>query len=155
DCTGNFGGKAQWLDLLRSPHESMDLMGRTLYEWVRTPELDEILLNKTEQDGGAFRWLLMSEDNQHLKQLEEDGEPIAETISRKIEPVCKRLASIRLRLSDEKRKLLQLRVFDRVPLYCSILRVDDQYFITPYLQSAASRNCPLFTLRGNCSAWAV
>lgn len=153
DCTGNYGNKSQWLEFLNETRESMDLMGRTLYEWIRAPEFEESLITKIERDGVTFRWLMMSKSNRHLEELEEDGEGIGEVIAKKIDPVCRRLAAIRARLPPDKRGLLQIRQFERVPLYCSILRADDTYLITPYLQSAASRNSPLLALRGNSSAW--
>lgn len=155
DCAGNYGGKAQWLELIASSNQSIDLMGRTLYEWIRAPELDDMIIKKIMNDGVAFRWLLMSSNNQHLPQLEEDGEKIGEAIAKKIAPVCNRLYSIKIKLPIEKQSLLQVRVFDRVPLYCSTIRIDDRYLIIPYLQSVASRNSPLFTLQGQNTPWAI
>lgn len=155
DCAGNFGNKSQWLELLGEARESMDLMGRTLYEWIRTPEFEDLMVSKIERDGVLFRWLMMSKTNRHLCDLEEDGDRIGEMISKKIDPVFRRLVAILKRLPAERRSLLQVREFDRVPLYCSILRVDDKYLITNYLQSAASRNSPLLMLRDSKSPWAT
>ena len=155
DNAGDFGGKTQWFALMESATKSMDLMGRTLYEWIRAPEFDEILLRKIERDGVQFRWLIMSLDNRHLDQLEEDGERIGGSIKRKIKPVLDRLMSIRGRLSPAKRNLLQARTFSQMPLYASCLIVDDQYLIVPYLHSVESRNSPLFILHGRGLPWAI
>lgn len=54
---------------------------------------------------------------------------------------------------SSNRDLLQVRVFERVPLYCSVLRVDDRYFVTPYLQSAAARTAPLLILEDKSLPW--
>lgn len=155
DCTGNFGGKGEWFKLLASANNSMDLMGRTLHEWIRAPELDDIVISKIQLEGVRFRWLLMSKGNRHLKQLEEDGEQIGEVITKKIDLVCRRLTDIRSRLPAEKRDHLKIRLFERMPLYCSVLRVDDRYLVTPYLQNAASRNAPLLTISGRNTPWAI
>nr|WP_294504062.1 hypothetical protein [uncultured Rhodopila sp.] len=42
DCTGNYGSKAKWLAIMQDANDSMDLMGRTLHEWIRAPEFDQI-----------------------------------------------------------------------------------------------------------------
>lgn len=155
DCTGNYGGKLQWFKIMQDAKASMDLMGRSLYEWIRAPEFNEIILKKINNDNIKFRWLIMSPNNRHLEQLEEDGELIGESIEKKIIPVCSRLKIIRDQLSMDKKNLLEIRTFSHVPLYCSLLRVDDRYFVTPYLHSVASRNSPLLVLQGPTSPWAI
>lgn len=155
DCTGNYGGKDEWLALMKGAHVSMDLMGRSLYEWIRAPELDRLIIDKIINEGVRFRWLLMNISNRHLDQLEEDGQQIGESIIRKIVPVCDRLERIRASLPESKRQYLELRTFTNIPLYCSLLRIDDKYLITPYLQSVASRNSPLFVINGRSGPWAI
>lgn len=155
DCAGNYGAKQEWLKLMENATRSMDLMGRTLHEWIRAPELDQLLRDKVERDGVTFRWLLMSPDNEHRSQLEEDGEKIGESLSKKIDQVCQRLTAIRSSIAADKQGRLQVKLFTRVPLYCSLLRVDDQYLVTPYLQSVGSRNSPLICIQGDESPWAI
>ena len=153
-CTGDFGGKSEWFELMESASGSMDLMGRTLHEWIRAPELDEILNRKICSDNVSFRWLLMSPRNPHLTQLEEAGELIGESLGRKLDLVAKRLTEIRAGLPEDRRNQLQVRLFSDVPLYCSTLRIDDHFVVTPYLQSVASRNSPMIRLQGGTTAWA-
>ena len=155
DCAGNYGAKQEWFRIMEEAHASMDLMGRTLYEWIRAPDLEEIVIRKIENEGILFRWLLMDPENDHLSWLEEDGGTIGETLSKKIIPVCERLKAIRAKLGQDNKELLDVRVFRRFPLYCSVLRVDDRYFVTPYLQSVASRNSPLICIHGTRSPWAI
>jgi hypothetical protein len=155
DCAGNYGVNIKWLDVMERTQSSMDLMGRTLHQWVVAPELEDILINKITTDNVSFRWLIMSPDNQHLPQLEEDGLKIGESLKNKILTCCRRLQEIKGKLPIDKRTALEIRTFSHVPLYCSTLRVDNSYFVTPYLQSVGSRDSPLFVIEGRSSPWAI
>jgi len=155
DCTANFGGKAEWLKVMKATNLSMDLMGRTLYEWVRAPELYNIVIDKIVRDNVSFRWLFMDEDNIYINHLEEDGRPIGETIKNKIRPVADRLRSIRERVPTALQGKFEVRTFKNHPLYCSVLRIDEKYLITPYMHSVASRNSPLLVIEGRSTPWGI
>jgi uncharacterized protein (UPF0128 family) len=154
DEMANFGGTDQWNNLMASAKREMDLMGRTLHGWLGQGKFNDILFNKIDQDDVRFRWLIMSPENQHLDQLEEDGKNIGETIKIKIDPVFEVLRAVRKRLPEDKKEHLQVRKFHRVPLYFSSIRVDDKYLITSYLQSASSKRSPMIVLNGRSSHWA-
>jgi hypothetical protein len=155
DCTGNYGAQSKWLDAMRGVKQSMDLIGRSLNEWIRAPELDEIIIKKIRSENVTFRWLLMSSENRHLPQLEEDGQRIGEFLAQKIESVVERLTDIRRRLPKDKQHLLEVRVFSNVHLYCSTLRIDNKYFITSYLHTVGSKSSPLIIIEGESSPWAL
>jgi hypothetical protein len=155
DCIGNYGGKDQWFDLMRSCNKKMDLMGRTLYEWIRAPDFDEIIKEKISNSNVNFRWLIMSSNNACIEQLEEDGKKIGEMLSKKLDPVCSRLKKIKDSLEESKKNNLQLRVFTKIPLYCSIIRIDDTFFVNQYLQSTSSRNSPLLVIENANTPWAI
>jgi hypothetical protein len=155
DRTGNYGLKAKWLEVIRMPRNSMDLMGRTLHNWTIAQEVEQIILDKIVAEGVTFRWLVMSRDNKYLPQLEEADQNIGESVKAKIDVTVRVLQDIRGKLPPDKQDKLKIRTFSHVPSYCSILRVDDIFLVTPYLQSAASRDSPLFIFEGPSSPWAA
>lgn len=129
-------------------------MGRSLYEWIRSPDFNKIIEEKIIRDGVHFRWLIMDISNEHLPRLEEDGHKIGGLLMPKIKEVDEKLHLLRTHLPDDKKHLFEIKTFTHVPLYCSVLRIDDRYFVTPYLQSIESRNSPLLILEGRSSTWA-
>jgi hypothetical protein len=46
-----------------------------------------------------------------------------------------------------------VRYFDHVPLYCSLITIDDSCFVNQYLFSASSDNSPFYCVRGIHAAW--
>ena len=62
------------------------------------------------------------------------------------------LIKLRKELPESKRKNLEIRYFNNVPLYCSIIRVDDEFFVCNYLSSTPSNDSPFFKIeKGSCS----
>ena len=154
DCLANFGTQADWESLLRSAESRVDLMGRTLFGWTRSVDLDELVLKKIQNESVKFRWLIMSPKNKYLPLLTEEDLNIGSILESKLGEVRKRLTKLRNQLPEELRMCLQVREFDHVPLYCAVVRVDESCFVTPYLFSASSDGSPLLSLKGSNSAWA-
>jgi hypothetical protein len=154
DCTGNFGGQADWLDLIEQAGQRVDLMGRALEGWVRPNEISSLLARKIVSENVKFRWLVMSEDNRYLRLLEEGGMLLTERVSHKLPSVYERLRAVRDLLPADKRSNLQVRLFSNEPLYCSVVRVDNRFLVTPYLAAVGSRDCPLICFSGEHSPWA-
>lgn len=157
DCTASFG-KANWMKLIQESTATFDVMGRALSNWVRPHEIDDLIANKIVKDGVTFRWLIMSEENSFLRLLEEEGTSLNEKVRPKLSMVYQRLWEIRDHLekkSSESLDKLKVRVFSNVPLYCSLVRSDDLFLVTPYLSSADAQDCPLYCFRGERSPWAA
>jgi hypothetical protein len=91
----------------------------------------------------------------HLQKLEEDGHRIGEFLEQKIIAVIARLGQIRDKLQPEKQRLLEVRVFSDHHLYCSMLQVDEKYFVTSYLHTVGSKSAPFVILEGLSSPWAI
>ncbi|MCU1267151.1 MAG: hypothetical protein JWM21_3469 [Acidobacteria bacterium] len=153
DRLGNYGNQSNWVDLIKDSVESVDLMGRTMFGWTRSTELIDVILTKIEHDNVTFRWLIMHKDNKYLPLLTEEDVNIGHFISDKLHHVYKTLWEVHQRLPDESKSRFQVRTFSHVPLYCSILRVDDQHFVTQYLFSSSSDSSPLYCVRGKDAAW--
>jgi hypothetical protein len=154
DCTGNFGGQADWLALIERAGQHVDLMGRALEGWVRPNEIISLIERKIVKEGVTFRWLVMSEDNRYLSLLEEGGSLLTERVSHKLPSVYERLWAVRDKLPKDKHSSLQVRVFSNEPLYCSVVRIDDRFLVTPYLAVVGARDCPLICFSGGQSPWA-
>ena len=155
DCTGNFGGQSEWLSLIKNSKHEMDLLGRALFEWTRAGEdLDQLIYDKITKDRVKFRWLIMGKNNKYLPLLEEDGTSLAESINHRIPAVIEKIQYIRNLLPDQDKSNLQIKLFENCPLYCSMIRVDTRYLVTPYMFSAGSRGCPLYEIDGSDSPWA-
>lgn len=67
DCLANFGKQSDWGNVLRAAETRVDLMGRTLFGWTRSDDLEELVLKKIERESVKFRWLIMSLDNKYLR----------------------------------------------------------------------------------------
>ncbi len=153
DRLGNYGNQSNWIDLIKDSHDNVDLMGRTMFGWTRSGELADVILNKIQKDDVKFRWLIMHSENRYLPLLVEEDVNVGHFITDKLKHVYKTFQEIRLKLPEEKREHFQVKLFSHIPLYCSIVRVDDRYFITQYLFSAASDSCPLYCIKGRDAAW--
>lgn len=153
DRLGNYGNQSNWLDLIKTSVDSVDLMGRTMFGWTRSGELADVMLAKIQKDNVKFRWLIMHTNNKYLPLLVEEDVNIGHFLTDKLRHVYRMLWDIRNKLPEDKKEHFQVRLFSQIPLYCSILRVDDRYFITQYLFSAASDSCPLYCVKGTDTAW--
>lgn len=152
DKLSNFGTEEDWVRLLGSATESVDLIGRALFGWHDARELGEILVSKIKTDGVRFRWLIMSPENPYLSQL--DKEPGA-MLSHKIDRMCNLFREIIKKLPSGHAGHLQLRGTTETPITCSILRFDDVFVVNQYLSTRSSRKCPLFVAKGRKAAWPV
>ncbi len=153
DCQANFGTLADWERLMRESEGRVDLMGRTLFGWTRSPDLEKLIRRKIENDHVRFRWLIMSRTNRYLPLLTEETINIGSILEKKIQEVETRLSKIREDLPENLKELLQVRQFDHVPLYCAITRVDDSCYTTPYLFGASADASPLLRLKGVHTPW--
>ena len=106
DRAGNFGKQEDWLSLINDLVVSIDLMGRTLYNWFEAEAFEPLVIKKIVSDDVKFRWLFISENNKHLKGLDEDGKEINQILLKKIGPVCTSLKRIREKLPEEKKRKL-------------------------------------------------
>lgn len=153
ESLGDYGGLSNWIDLIKGSRDSVDLMGRTMFGWTRSGELVDVILTKIQKDNVTFRWLIMHKDNKYLPFLTEEDVNIGHFISEKLRHVYKSLWEIHQKLPEEFKSRFQVRLFSHVPLYCSILRVDDKYFVTQYLFSATSDGSPLYCVKGKDTTW--
>jgi len=153
DCQANFGRQAEWLTLLQGASKSVDIMGRTLFGWSRSTEVRDLCIRKVVHQGVQFRWLLMDEDNRYLPLLMEEDINIGEMLKEKLAAMRRFLTGIHDQIPEEKRHLFQVRYFDHVPLYCSLIAIDDRCFVNQYLFSASSDNSPFYCVRGADAAW--
>jgi hypothetical protein len=144
DRLGNFGTQASWLRLVEGARGHVDLMGRTMFGWTNSEKLVELIVDKIVRDDVTFRWLVMHKDNKYLPLLVEEDKNIGSMLSGKLEHVYQTLRNIRAELPPDRKRNLQVKLYRHVPLYCSILRIDDRYYVNQYLFSASSENSPLF-----------
>jgi hypothetical protein len=144
----NYGTEVDWLQLINSAIERVDLMGRTLFNWTQSDEAADLIWRKAQEDGVAFRWLIMAKENIFLPALQENSVNIEFDLREKLSAVTKFVESIRARLSDTTRERVQIKFFKSVPLYFSYMRVDDRFFITHYLCSSNSGGCPMLCFSG-------
>lgn len=152
DMLGNYGNQSDWIGLINTAVDSVDLMGRTMFGWTHSGELKDVVLTKIQRDGVSFRWLVMHKSNKYLPLLTEEDKNIGAILSAKLDIVYKALGEIHDALPNDMKSRFQVRLFTHVPLYCSIFRVDDKHYVTQYLFSASSDNSPLFCVKGG-AAW--
>jgi hypothetical protein len=152
DRLGNYGNQSDWINLINTSVDSVDLMGRTMFGWTHSGDLKDVILTKIKRDTVSFRWLIMHKDNKYLSLLVEEDKNIGAILIAKLELVYKALWEIRDALPTDMKSLFQVRLFAHVPLYCSIFRVDDKHYVTQYLFSASSDNSPLYCVKGD-AAW--
>jgi len=153
DRQGNFGTQADWLKVISEAENSVDMMGRTLFGWTRSAEVADLIVKKVHHDRVRFRWLVMDEENRYLPLLTEEDINIGDMLKKKLRVVEEFLKKIHDRLPEESRELFEVRRFRHVPLYFSVLSVDDRCYVTQYLFSADSGNSPFFCVRGAQAAW--
>jgi hypothetical protein len=151
DRLGNYGNQADWINLINSSMDSVDLMGRTMFGWTHSSDLRDVILTKVQRDAVSFRWLIMHKDNKYLPLLVEEDKNIGAILLAKLDLVYKALLEIHKALPNDMKPRFQVRLFTHVPLYCSIFRVDDMHYVTQYLFSAASDNSPLYCVKGDAT----
>lgn len=151
DRLGNYGNQSDWIRLINTSVDSVDLMGRTMSGWTQSSDLKDVILTKIQRDNVSFRWLIMHKENKYLTLLVEEDKNIGAMLLTKLELVYKSLWEIHNALPTKLKPRFQVRLFTHVPLYCSIFRVDDMHYVTQYLFSAASHNSPLYCVRGDAS----
>ena len=149
----DFGTESDWLGLLQGAVERVDLMGRALYGWAESTSAFEVIVHKIQNDHVQFRWLVMSPRNPYLDRLTEGDTRIGTAIQGKVHVLSQFLAKIRASLSKDMQGMLQVRYFDRVPLYFGYLRVDERFLVTQYLWSANSGSSPMYCLSDINAAW--
>ena len=152
DRMGNFGTQHDWVQLISNANDSVDLMGRTLHGWASYDGFYDLFARKI-RDGVSFRWLIMSPENEFQGMLTEEGAEIDPVLRQKRDVMLKLLTRLFKELPAEIRPRLQIRLFKHVPLYSSVLRVDDTTYWCPYLCSNQAQNCPLLTLHGKSKGW--
>jgi hypothetical protein len=150
---GDFGTESDWLALIASAVERVDLMGRTLYGWTQAADAVELIRRKIQEEHIRFRWLIMSPENPFLPVLEENRVNIGADLRHKIQVVCSFFSSIRESLPEDCRELFEVRFFRAVPLYFGYVRVDDLFYVTHYLGSANSGSSPMLALSNVGAAW--
>ncbi len=74
-------------------------------------------------------------------------------LTEKLETIIKLLCVVQDHLPEEKKDSFQVRQFKNVPLYFSILRIDDSILVNHYFCSTNSENSPLLHLKGLSSTW--
>jgi hypothetical protein len=151
DRQGNYGNQNDWINLVSSAVESVDLMGRTEFGWTNSKEIASIVLDKITRDNIKFRWLVMSKNNKYLPMIQETD--VHSMLTEKLRIVFGLLRNMRQALPDHLKDNLQARIFSHVPLNCSLTRVDDRFYITQYLCSTSSENSPFLSLKGSEGAW--
>lgn len=139
---GDYGTESNWIDLLHTAIERVDLMGRTLYGWTQSVETADVIIRKIREEHVRFRMLIMADDNQYLPALEDDRVNIGSALPSKLVAVRHWADQIRETLSDSDRSLFELRCFAALPLYFSYIRIDDKFLITHYLCSANANSSP-------------
>jgi hypothetical protein len=149
---GDFGTQDTWENLLRTARKNIDVMARTAFGWSKSHLLQEILAERVTQ-GVSVRWLMMSRDNQYLRLLEEEDSPSSSLLDGKLVAMERAITKARLSLSLALQDKLQLRSYSHVPLYCAFVRVDERWYVTQYLFSRSSDECPLICIRGEESNW--
>lgn len=153
DRQGNYGTQSDWLGMIASAEDSVDMMGRTLFGWTRSSDVADLVVRKVQHDKVCFRWLVMDPDNQYLRLLTEEDINIGEMLKKKLGVVKQFLQQIHSRLPDECRDRFEVRTFKHVLLYFSTLMVDDRCYVTQYMFSADSGNSPFYCVRGTQAAW--
>ena len=153
DRLTNFGTQADWELLLQKAESRVDLMGRTLFGWTHSVDLEELIQKKIVTESVKFRWLIMSPKNSHLSWLAKEVINDGRLLETKLSEVHRRLRRLRENLPEEFRHNLQVREFCEVPLYCAVTRVDERCLVTPYLHTVPSDGSPLLSLRDSNLPW--
>lgn len=149
----HFGSSSEWLSLLSSGRERVDIMGRTSFGWFSNNEIERIIHSRIVDRGVRFRWLIMGPGNPFLPTLIERNQSIGDMLQGKILATTRRLQAIRDDLPDKYKGHLQIHHFSDTPLYCSLVRVDHRILVTHYQSSKDSKSCPMSQLSGLDSAW--
>lgn len=149
---GDFGTETTWENMLRGARRNVDLMARTGFGWTRSREIPDIIRDRVAHDV-QFRWLIMSRTNPHLSLLVEEDINIGSMLQQKLEQVEKFARAIRDQLPADQKHSFQVRVFTGTAGYCSILRLDDRWYITHYLSSRSSDDSPLSCASGSDTSW--
>jgi hypothetical protein len=150
---GDFGTEADWLAVIASAVERVDLMGRTLYGWTESSDAAELIVRKIRDEHVRFRWLVMAPDNHFLSVLEENQVSIGADLRMKLSVLTEFLRNIQEELPEVARNLLEVRTFRTVPLYFSFVRIDDRFFITHYMCSSNSGGSPLLVVSDVGTSW--
>lgn len=149
---GDFGTQESWENLFRGARKHIDVMARTAFGWSKSHLLQDILADRIKQ-GVSVRWLLMSRDNRYLKLLEEEDSPSSSLLDGKLVAMQNALNKVYQRVPATLDDRLQVRSYSHVPLYCAFVRVDDRWYVTQYLFSRSSDECPLICVRGAETDW--
>lgn len=152
---GGYGNQSDWLSILKNAKKKVDMQGRTLHGWTNTRAVQKIIIDKIVKENVAFRWLVLHEDNKYMENLIEENEGIGELLLEKAGQTKKLLLNIKKDLPKNRKSKLQVRYFSDHPLYCSIIRADDNYYISNYLYSVGSVDCPFIHLKGEKSIWCL
>jgi hypothetical protein len=149
----DFGTDSDWLSLLASAVERVDLMGRTLYNWTQSDETASLIRRKIVDENVRFRWLVMSPLNKFLPVLEENRVNIGDDLRLKLQAVDRFLSALIASLPESSRESLKVRFFTAVPLYFGYVRIDNRFHVTHYLCSASSFSSPMICLSDVGAIW--
>lgn len=150
---GSYGTQNDWLNILKKAKKKVDMQGRTLHGWTNARAIEKIMIDKIIKENVDFRWLVLDENNIYMKNLIEENEGVGELLLEKAARTKKLLLKIKAKLPSNKKRKLQIRYFADHPLYCSIIRSDDDYYVSNYMYSVGSVDCPFIHLSGSNSLW--
>ncbi len=141
------------LEWIRRATSRIYLLTVARQNWLMNPELPKLL--KTKASTCKVRILLVQPDSP-LTNLWEEKERVSGTSSKQVSEVARdvlaRLRPIADDLKENGGGLKTLSQVHHIP-FCSILMVDDEMRITPYLYHLEGGLCPAFTLRDSGPLW--
>jgi hypothetical protein len=150
---GDVGTQTTWEELIRRSRRRCDVMARTSAGWMKSRHLAQLIVDRITHDNVHFRWLIMSRTNPYLNLLIQHDPNVGSMLDEKIGKMEALLRSIRNLVPDDKIELFEVRRFEHAPLYCSIVRTDETWYITHYLFSRPSDDCPLIAVHGEDTEW--
>lgn len=130
---------------IRDCNQAIDISGYTLYFLLENPRFVEALLERARRNI-KIRLLLCSEDNQVLAGYVQ--EKLLDTMRQQMKSAWTELIKVRQSLEDDHKSNFSVRRMKAKVLHCSILRVDDQILVTPYLHSKTTDETPVFLAKG-------
>lgn len=153
--SGGFGTHTDWMKRLKSSEETVDLMGFSLYVWLKGAEFEESIVKQVER-GVNIRVLIMDEENINLKNIDSlkatKGFNKISIIER-LKITKGMFAGIldKVEMLDSPKGTFEFKTIKKGFIHCQICRTDERLTMVQYLFSELGSRTPLIEVIGSNS----
>ena len=144
----HFSKQYTWIEIIEHAKKNIDMMGYSLHAWTKNSEVKRALVDLAMKDV-QIRIMVMDKDNPFFEAgFNYDLNSFTkQSMTDEVNFCLPFYSSICSDLPPEKQKNIQLVTITKGFVEAQIIRIDETMYITPYLYSLNTDDCPLFELK--------